>query len=378
MITQATIEIIRSRADIVDTVERRIKIKRAGSGYTGLCPFHDEKSGSFHVSPAKGMYKCFGCGKGGDSISFVMEHDKLPFAEALERLAQDLNIPIEYDKTGKEEAPEKKERKAEMAAVLRYANEKYMASLAQAPDESTAITYLTQRGITRQVAQQWDLGWAPMDFKFLTSSLINMGRFQPGVDCGILSSKEGKSYDFLVNRITIPIRDHNGNIITIAGRQLPEVAGNNGTPPAGGTGGAKYLNGRESELYSKSRTWYGLYEANRARAIKDMGYAYIVEGYFDVIGMHEAGLQNTIAACGTAITEDHVHFLKRYTEHVVIMQDGDAAGIKSMLKAIDLFLAAGFKVEVVELPHKQDPDEYIRWLSTPRPLSEAEGSRIAA
>lgn len=356
MITQSTIELIRSRADIVEVVGKRIKLKRSGSGHTGSCPFHDEKTGSFHVSPSKAMYKCFGCGKGGDAVSFVMEFDKLPFNEAMERLASELNIAIEYDKPGKEEAPEKKERKAEMAAVLRFANEKYMATLSAAPNDSAPLQYLSGRGISLQVAQHWDLGWAPMDFKFLTSSLINMGRHAPAVDCGIITSKEGKSYDFLINRITIPIRDHNGNIITIAGRALPEVAKDG----AANTDMAKYLNGRESELYQKSKIWYGLYEANRARAIKDMGYAYIVEGYFDVISMHEGGLQNTIAACGTAITEEHIAFLKRYTNHVVIMQDGDAAGVKSMLKAIDLFLAAGFKVEVVELPAKTDPDEFIR------------------
>lgn len=353
MINQSTIDLVRSRADIREVVGAKLNLKRVGSGYTACCPFHEEKSPSFHVSPAKGMYKCFGCGKGGDAISFVMEHDRLPFNEAIERLAETLNIPIEYDK--KEEAtPEKKERKAEMAAVLRYANEKYMAALAQAPLSGPAAQYLSQRGISLEVAQQWDLGWAPNDFKFLTTQLINIGRYQPANDCGLITTKEGKSWDFLVNRITIPVRDHNGNIITIAGRALPEEGNEKSI--------AKYLNGRESELYHKSRAWYGLYEAVRARAIQQAEVAYIVEGYFDVISMHEAGVQNTIAACGTAITEDHIQFLKRYTRHVCLMQDADKAGVASMLKAIDMFLAADFKIEVVELPNKQDPDEYIRQL----------------
>jgi len=352
MIKQSTIDLVRSRADIAEVVGSRITIKRSGSGHMACCPFHDEKTPSLHVSPAKGMYKCFGCGKGGDALSFVMDYDRLPFNEAIEKLAGQLNIPIEYDKDTKELPQEKKDRMAEMAGVLRYAAEKYADHLAKAAADSPAMQYLTGRGITREVAMQWDLGWAPMDFKFLTSNLINLGKYDPAVNAAIITTKEGKSYDFLVNRVTIPVKDQNGRVITIAGRALPEEGEAKQI--------AKYLNGRETELYKKSQVWYGLYEANRARAIAGAGFAYVVEGYFDVIAMHEAELRNTIAPCGTAITEDQIKFLKRYCQHVVLMQDADKAGIKSMLTAIDMFLAAGFKTEIVELPSGQDPDEFLR------------------
>lgn len=351
MIKQSTIDLVRSRAEILDVVGSRIPVKRAGSGHIACCPFHDEKTPSLHISPSKGMYKCFGCGKGGDALSFVMEYDKLPFNEAIEKLAAAHNIAVEYDKEGKEVPQEKKDRIAEMTGVLQYAAHKYAQHLATAPVDGTAMQYLTGRGISREVAMQWDLGWAPMDFKFLTTPLINNGKYEPGINAGLLSSKEGKTYDFLVNRITIPVRDVNGKVLCIAGRALPEEKETRQI--------AKYLNGRETELYKKSQVWYGLYEATRAKAIQQAGFAVVVEGYFDVISMHEAGHANTIAACGTAITDELAKVLKRHTSHVVLMQDADPAGIKSMLTAIDIFLSHGFKTEVLELPQGHDPDSYL-------------------
>lgn len=369
MIKQDTIELVRSRTDIVDVIGKKLNLKRAGASMMACCPFHNEKTPSFHVFARSQSYKCFGCGEGGDAISFIMKHDRLAFSEAIEWLAAEYNIVIEYDEVAKQEAQERKDKKVEMQQVLDHAQKTYEKQLAQLPADAAARQYLDNRGITADVATRWGLGFAPHDFKFLTTPFINMGKYEPAVDAGVISTKDGKSYDFLVNRIVIPIHDVNGHLVTLAGRALPEP----GTREV-----AKYINGKESLLYSKSKTLFGLYQAVRSKAIKEMGYAYMVEGYFDCMSMHEAGIQNTIAPCGTAITHDQALYLRRYTTHVVLMQDGDKAGVKSMLKAIDLFLGLDFKVEVVTLPPKMDPDEYIRYLASAKPIGHEEAHAVEA
>lgn len=351
MIKQETIDLVRSRVDILDVLGKRITLKRAGATMMACCPFHGEKTPSFHVWQKSQQYKCFGCGESGDAIGFLMKHDKLDFVEAIEHLAAEYNITIEYDEVQKQEAQERKDKKLEMQQVLDFACKQYHKGLIALPNDAAAKQYLQQRHIGEDIIQKWSLGFAPHDFKYLTSPLINMGKFEPAVDAGIINSKEGKSYDFLVNRIVIPVHDVNGRLVTLAGRALPE---------AGSKEMAKYLNGRESLLYTKSKVLYGLYQAVNSKAIDAAGFAYMVEGYFDVISLHEAEVQNVVAPCGTAITQEQVAFLKRYTQHIVLMQDADKAGVKSMMKAIDLFLTMDFKVEVVELPGNMDPDEFVR------------------
>jgi DNA primase len=352
MIKQETIDLVRSRADIVDVIGSRLKLKRAGSSMMACCPFHGEKTPSFHVWQKSQQFKCFGCGESGDAISFLMKHEKLQFAEAIEQLAGQYNISIEYDEVQRQEAQEKKDKKAEMQQVLDFAWKHYHKGLMALPEDAAAKQYLMKRHIDNDMMHKWGLGYAPMDFKHLTTPLINMGKYEPAVDAGVVNTKDGKSYDFLVNRIVIPVHDVNGRLVTLAGREVP----------GSGKETAKYLNGRESLLYSKSKVLYGLYQAVNSKAIDAAGFAYMVEGYFDVISLHEAEVQNALAPCGTAITMEQASFLKRYTSHIVLMQDADKAGVKSMLKAIDLFLSLDFKVEVVELPAKMDPDEYVRHL----------------
>lgn len=348
MISQNTILTLRNHISLSDIIGQFVKLKKHGANYLGLCPFHSEKTGSFTVSPAKEIYKCFGCGKSGDAFSFIMAHEKKSFTEAAEWLANYYNIIIEYDQQSQQEAQETKDMRQEMLGVTAWAQEKYTTMLAQLPADAAAVQYLQGRSYDEERTKSWSLGFAPDDWKFITTPLINMGKHAPAVNCGLIQTKDGKNWDFYRNRITIPLHDHNGILVGIAARTLP------------GGEGAKYLNPCESLLYNKKKVWYGLWQAQKA--IREAGFAYIVEGYFDVHAMHDNELLNTIAPCGTGIDLLQLKFLKRFTNHLVLATDGDEAGQKAMLKTIDLCLQLDFKTQVLALPGKMDPDEYITFL----------------
>jgi len=351
MIKQSTIDEVRNRVDIYDVLQPYVKgLKKSGNGYTGLCPFHDEKTGSFHINTAKQIYKCFGCGKGGDAFGFIMDHEKKNFPEAIELLAAKLNIPVEYDQEQQQQSQEKKDEKELQLKTVAWAHRKYEELLTSLPDDAAAIEYMQGRGYSRERMKEWSLGFAPDDWKYLTSPLINQGKHEPGVSCGILYSQNGKTWDFYRKRIIIPIHDVNGLLIGLAGRIVPTAEEDKKQP--------KYLNPCESLVYTKRKTWYALNLAHRA--IKEAGFAYITEGYMDVQSMHDAGVCNTIASCGTEIDEMQVRLLKRYTEHACLMYDGDKPGIDKAMKQVNLFLKHGFKVSIIELPNGQDPDEWIR------------------
>lgn len=362
MIKQDTIDELRQRMDIYDVISQHVNLKKSGTGYTGCCPFHNEKTPSFHVSPAKQIYKCFGCGAGGDAIRFIQEHKKMNFIEAVEYLCNTYNITIQKDQQAAQEAQEKKDKRSEMTALMDWAFTKYQQLLRTLPDESAAIAYLVSRGYSRERIAQWSLGYAPDEWKFITTPAINMGKHAVAVDCGLVVTKEGNSFDFFRNRIIIPIHDHNGIIVGFGGRWVP------GLHPEADKQQPKYLNSPETLIYSKSRTWYGLCFAQKA--IQTEGFAYVVEGYMDVQSMHDAGMNNTIASSGTEVNEKQVKLLKRYTDHVVICYDGDNPGQSKMMKQINLFLVHEFKVTVVELPGGMDPDEFIKQQSlTPADLT---------
>lgn len=362
MIKQTTIDELRSRIDIHDIIGQYIKLKKTGSGHTGLCPFHNEKTPSFHVSASRQIYKCFGCGRSGDAISFIMEHDRKTFVEAIEQLCSQYNITPEYDQKAQQESEEKKNTRAQMLQLVSLAHQKYEQLLQDLPDDAPVITYMASRGYDRQRLRSWSLGFAPDQWKFLTETFISMGHHATAVSCGLISSREGKTWDFHRNRLIIPIHDHNGILVGLASRNIPASPLEGQvpvTPPEGGDGGgAKYLNPCESPIYHKSRIWYGLWQAQKA--IRDRGFAYITEGYLDVQSMHDAGIENTIASCGTAIDDHHARLLKRYTQHVVICYDADIPGQTNMMKQVNLFLAHDFKVSIAELPEGKDPDEFIR------------------
>lgn len=351
MIKQETIEEVRSKCDLVTVVGAYTKLKRSGSGYTGTCPFHSEKTPSFHVTPAKGIYKCFGCGKSGDVFSIVMELEKKNFFEAVEHLAAQLNIDVQHDQKAQNVTPEQRDAKKEQHALVQWAYGKYTELLLSLPPDADAMTYMQNRGYTKERMQLWGLGYAPDSWDFLKTTLINQGKFQPSVDCGLVYSAQGKSYDFYRNRIIIPIHDTNGFVIGLAGRKVP-------TGDAEKDKQYKYLNPCNSLIYNKSKVWYGLWQAKKA--IQERGFVYITEGYFDVQSMHDADVINTVASCGTEIDDEQIRILKRHTDHVVLCYDGDKAGIEKSMKQINRFLQQQFKVSVVELPEKMDPDEYVR------------------
>lgn len=340
MIREETIQAIRGKMDTREVLEDLgVTFKKD----VACCPFHNEKTGSFHVWKRNDRYKCFGCGETGDAITAVMKLKQLNYAEALEWLAAKYNVTVEYDQAAAEESAEKKEAKQVQLELLEYARQQWEKCLFSLPQDSTVWQYLLARGYTSEICREWNIGYAPEDFKFLTTPIINMGKYQPGIDVGLISSKEGKNWDFFHNRIMIPIYGSTGLISGFGGRIV-------------GDGEPKYLNSKESDAYSKSFTWFGLDRAYKA--IKQAGFAYVTEGYFDCMSWHLAGITNTVAGCGTEINESQIKKLSRVTEHVVLALDGDKPGQKKSMKLVDLFLSQNFKVEIVPLPNGMDPDEY--------------------
>jgi DNA primase len=357
MIKQSSIDNLRTHIVIADVIGEFVKLKKLGANYSGCCPFHNEKTASFVVSPAKDLYKCFGCGKSGDAFTFIMQHENKSFPEAIEYIAAVYNITLDYDQQAQQQSQEIKDHYAQMQQVTRWAQERYAETLRNLPADAEAVQYLQGRAYDKERTESWNLGYAPGEWKTITTPLINMGKYQPALDCGLIQTKSGSNWDFFRHRIIIPIHDHNGVLVGLAGRSMPTTT----REEAAVSEGPKYLNPPESLLYQKKKVWYGLWQAQKA--IRETGFAYIVEGYFDVHAMHDAGIVNTIAPCGTGIDLTQLQFLKRYCSHLVLATDGDAAGQKAMLKTIDRCLQLDFKTQVLALPDAMDPDEYIRFIN---------------
>ena len=353
MIKESSIDTVRQAIDIADVIGKYVKLKKAGSSLLGCCPFHNEKTPSFHVFARTQTYKCFGCGVGGDAIKFVMQHDKQTFIEAVEWLAGEYNILLErdenFDATRHQQLESDKDR---LRDLLQFAHNKYEQLLWSLPTDAPVVEYLTGRGYTEERIKKWGLGFAPADWKFLTTTLINQGKYNDALDAGMVKTKEGKNFDAFFNKITFPLYDMRGHLIGLSARLYTEE-------DAQKYKGNKYTNPNNNLLYDKSKYWYGLWQA--IPAIKAEGHAVIVEGYTDVHAMHDLGCkENTIAACGTAVTIEQVRLLKRYTTDVVLCYDGDDAGQDAAMKNIDLFLEQNFRVRIMELGEGQDPDSWCR------------------
>lgn len=353
MIKQSVIDEVRAQMDTQEVLQDLgVKFKRE----TACCPFHKEHTPSFHIWRRQNTYKCFGCGKSGDAITFLIEHEGKTFVESIEWLAAKYNVIVEYDQASAQESQEKKDEREEIRGVLKWAHKKYEDLLHSLPEESDAWQFLTQRGYSQGTCRRWSLGFSPTDWKFVTSPLINMGRLQPAISCGLVCPKEGNNFDMFRGRIIIPIQNATGQLIGFGGR---DITGSKEAP--------KYLNPSESLVYNKQQTWFGLDKA--IKAIKEEGYVYLVEGFFDLMSLHLTGMENTVASCGTEVTDVQCKILKRYTSHVVICFDNDQdkersgkknAGLEKMMKLINTFLKFDFKVEMIELPGGGDPDEYTR------------------
>lgn len=354
MLTEKSIQQVRD-ASITEVISHYLKLDRSGFA---CCPFHNEKSASFKVTEAKGIYKCFGCGEAGDHISFVMKQDKLQFIEAVERIAQLTGIPLEYEELpDKEKYQEQKAIKDQMAEVLQFAITDYKDQLWKLPADHPVVLYLGSRGLSADIIAEWQLGWATADWKHISSDIINKNWFTPAEHLGIIKrinspSGDGGTYDGYRSRITIPITNKYGQYIGLAGRFF-EI-----DPADKDKKNPKYINPPQNELYDKSQVLYGLSKA--IKAIEQKGFAYLVEGYFDVISMHTHGHSNSIATCGTALTIAQANLLRRYTSHAVIMRDADDAGRKAAVKDLHILLKAGFKTDIIILPDGEDPDTYIQ------------------
>ncbi len=356
-IPQSFIQELLARADVVEIVGRYVQLKKGGANYMGLCPFHGEKSPSFSVSPSKQFYHCFGCGKNGNAIGFLMEHAGMNFVEAVKDLAQQYGMQVPEEDASPQDrarAAQQRERQATLTEVLEKTGAAYRKHLKASP---RAVDYLKGRGVSGEVARQFGLGYAPEGWRSLASVFAEYD--DPLlVESGlvIVNEDEDKRYDRFRDRIMFPIRNVKGECIGFGGRVLAGD-GKGSEAPAG----PKYLNSPETPVFSKGRELYGLFEARNA--LREQGYVLVTEGYMDVVALAQLGFPNAVATLGTACTADHVQKLFRFTDSVVFSFDGDEAGRRAARKALDGALPYASDVRTVKflfLPAEHDPDSYIR------------------
>ncbi len=365
-IPRETIDEIRERVDIVSIVQKHVSLNRRGKSYKGLCPFHQEKSPSFHVIPDKGIFHCFGCQTGGDAFKFLMLLEGLSFIEAVKELAGSVGITIEEKELTPEQMRNLKQR-ATSYDVLAAASEFFRSMLWTRPEGAKARSYLHERSLDESTAQDAGLGFAPDAWSQLTDHLHGLGYAEQLIgDVGLSKSREGRtgSYDTFRNRLVFPIRDERGRVIGFGGRLLDGE-------------GPKYLNSPETSLYDKSRVLYGLYEARSA--IQQKKRIIVVEGYMDVLAMRQAGFAEAVATCGTALTPQHMTKLRRLADRAIVLFDSDAAGMRAAEKSLPMFVEADIQPWRLDLPDAKDPDEFLvkhgaeameKALESPPPLYE--------
>lgn len=351
MIPQETVNRILDAAQIVDVVRDFVTLKKAGADYKACCPFHNEKTPSFSVSPSKGIYKCFGCGKSGTAVGFVMEHENMTYVEALRYLAKKYNIEIVEKEESAEEIASR-QRHESLLLVSEFAGKFYQDSLQTTDGQVIAYQYFRSRGLTDETIQKYGLGWAPVsrtDFSQAARAAGYKEEFL--IDAGLsIKYDDGRLVDRFHDRVMFPIHSHIGRVIAFGGRTLAK--------PVPGKPYAKYKNSPETEIYVKSSSLYGIYFAKSEISKKDN--CILVEGYLDVLQMHQLGLKNVVASSGTSLTVDQIRMIRKFTNNVTIIYDGDGAGIKAALRGIGLVLKEGLNVKVVLLPDGQDPDDFAR------------------
>ena len=347
MISQNTIQQILGHIDIVDIVGEFVKLKKRGASYLGLCPFHNEKTPSFTVSPSKEIYKCFGCGKSGNSISFVMEHEKYSYVEALKWLAKKYNIEVE-ETFATDEQRQQQQSAESLFIINNFAQQFFTRSLFETEEgQDIGLSYLKERGFREEIIRKFQLGYSPQQRDaFTKEALAKQFNADLLLKTGLVAMRNEQLSDNYRGRVIFPIHNHSGKVLGFGARILKS---NDKAP--------KYINTPENEIYVKSKILYGSYQARQA--IDKADECLLVEGYTDVVSLHQAGIENVVASGGTSLTPDQLRLIKKYTNNLTIVYDGDAAGVKAALRGLDLALEEGLNVKLVLIPDKEDPDSYV-------------------
>ncbi|MBL57872.1 MAG: DNA primase [Flavobacteriales bacterium] len=348
MIPKDTIDKIVEESRVEEVVGDFVALKKRGVNLLGLCPFHNEKTPSFTVSPAKGIYKCFGCGASGNSINFIMEHEHISYPEALKYLAKKYNIEIQEKEVSPEDR-KKLDKRESLFLVTQFAKEQFIKNLHQTDEgKSVGLSYLNSRGISSEMMEKFGLGYSFEERNHFTKIAQDKGyKTEHLIDAGLTSEKNSTLYDRFFGRIIFPIHNLSGRAIGFGARILHSHKK-----------AAKYLNSPETEIYHKSDVLYGLYLAKRSMIQFDN--CFLVEGYTDVISFHQKGIENVVASSGTSLTPGQIKLIKRFTPNITVLYDGDAAGIKASFRGIDLILKEGMNVKVVTFPDGEDPDSFSR------------------
>ncbi len=351
MIDRETVDRIYAAANIVDIIGDYVTLKRKGVNYQACCPFHNEKTPSFVVSPSKGVYKCFGCGKGGNAVTFLMEHENIAYPEALKMVAKRYGIEVKEKELTPEEARRNDDRES-MFALNGWAADYFARYLLhESEGMSVGMTYFRQtRGMTDATIQKFGLGFCPAKGDKMSKDALAAGykeEFLLSTGLSLKRESDGSLYDRFRDRVIFPVHNISGRIVAFGGRTLRTDKSV-----------AKYQNSPESEIYSKKRELYGLYFAKKA--IQQQDFAIMVEGYTDVISMHQAGVENVVSSSGTSLTTEQIRLLNRFTKNITVIYDGDSAGIHASLRGIDMILKEGMNVRVVLLPEPEDPDSFAR------------------
>ncbi|MBK8711679.1 MAG: DNA primase [Niastella sp.] len=347
MISQQTIQQIQSRIDIIEIVGSFVKLKKRGSNYLGLCPFHNEKTPSFTVSPTKEIYKCFGCGKSGNTIGFLMDLEKYSYVEALRWLANKYNVEIE--ETAQSEEQKQLQQSADSLYIINNFAQQFFSNALLHSEEGKdiALAYLKERGFREDIIKKFQLGYNPSARNELAQA-ATAAQYNPELlqKSGLVVMRDGHLSDNYRGRIIFPIHNQSGKVLGFGAR----VIKNNDKAP-------KYINTPENEIYIKSRVLYGSYFARMA--IDKADECLLVEGYTDVVSLHQSGIENVVASGGTSLTPDQLRLIKKYTNNLTIIYDGDSAGVKAALRGLDLAIEEGLNVKLVLIPGNEDPDSYV-------------------
>lgn len=360
MILKETIEEVKSRMDILDVVSDFITLKKAGHQYKALSPFTNEKTPSFYVVPARGIFKDFSSGKGGDPFTFLMEHEGMSYTEAIRYLAKKYGIEVKESVATETESAQQNERDG-LLILMNYAKDYYCHNLYHLEEgQGIGLSYFRERGFNDKTIAKFELGYALNSWEHFSKAAESSGYNKDLLEkAGLIVKKDdGSSYDRFRGRVIFPVHNISGKVIAFGARMLGKEnlsEGKQGHQP-------KYINSPETEVYHKSQVLYGLYQAKNS--IRQQDTCYLVEGYTDVISLHQAGIENVVASSGTALTEEQIKLIRRFTENVTVLFDGDAAGIKAALRGIDLILKGGLNVRVVLFPDGEDPDSYSRKLGS--------------